>query len=746
MKKFIRLGEKIAKVSICGNDISRYSIVLDGKLTDLKAPPYMALPNVAKAASVLQEYVFKITDIQIPILYHNFPLQTDYEIRIGKTNRNGALDNIGFADDDYAIKTEYGNVTINGGKRGVLYGVYTFLEKYLGVRFFTKNCERILNQERFDIGEIDFSRKMQFEYRDICCWTGWDPDFSVKSKINGSFSRNLRPEDGGMIGFSGGFKGLAHTFEWLVPRELYADHPEYFALTESGERDPSGLCLNNDEVLNIALQNARSWLKEESDPRIISVSINDGNVAYCRCEKCRALLEKGGNDTDNVIQFVNKMQRGLKEDYPKVSVVTLAYAVCKNTPKIIKPDDDVIVQVCGMGVRNVPFSESVERYEHGETELKYNAEYVRLVEEWSAIAKKIYVWDYPYYYKVINTPFPVLHTLLKNIRFFAEHRAKGMYINGETDCAEFTELKFYLLAKAMENPYMTEEEYNRHFDEFLEGYYGAGWKYVKEYIALSEQSCSYITTNKEPAENIPLPKKPSGTLDDSFLQRGNALFRRAFDMAENDGERRRVRKSWLQLDYYELYSYMDEKMRIATEEEKRALIERNRKMYDELRNLGITRVGERTFMPVVKNFAQSPFEHIYWDYEAVTGDRNNEKYDRELYVLIPFNNRVVGEKINFECLYKTNNENEEGYLGVYADGKIFDTSQNPTWTTSKQYEIISFKQAEITTAKIFSEKSGLPMDGQMLKFLPKHLKGVVLRVKRMDAGAYMFIRAPKIGL
>ena len=31
-------------------------------------------------------------------------------------------------------------------------------------------------------------------------------------------------------------------------------------------------------------------------------------------------------------------------------------------------------------------------------------------------------------------------------------------------------------------PYMTEEEYYTHMDEFLAAYYGGGWKYIRQYI------------------------------------------------------------------------------------------------------------------------------------------------------------------------------------------------------------------------------------------------------------------------
>lgn len=741
MKKFLRLGEKISNVSICGNDITKFSILIDGNLAGIKAPPCDCLPYIAKAASVMQDYIFKVTDVRIPILYHNFPLKTDYEIRIGNTNRNdfeGAL----FKDDDFHIKTVFGNVCIGGGKRGVLYGVYTFIEKYLGVRFFTKECERILYRPKIEIGDIDMFHDTVLEYRELCCWTGWDPDFSVKSKINGNFVRKLREEDGGSVGFAGGFAGLCHTFGHLVPIELFKEHPEYFALNEDGKRDPSGLCLRNANTFKVALKSAKAWLKKEKDPTLISVSVNDGNVAYCRCEKCRKIIEKGGNDTDNLFYFVNKMQRSLEKIYPKITVDTLAYGKVAVPPKKIKPDKNVMVRLCGGHIRNVPFIDTIKRFESGEKILEGDANYVKRVKKWGKICNKISVWDYPYYYRVINTPFPVFGTLLKNTRFFVDNHAKGMYINGQTECAEFTELKFYVQAKVMFDPFMTEEEYNNHVEEFLEGYYGAGWKYILKFIKLCEKTVKYSSAAREPIENIPLPKRKDGSYDETFIVKSNGLFKKAYDAALTDGEKRRVRKSWLQVEYFDLYSLMDIKMANATESEKAALIERNKNLYNELRNLGITRIGERTFMPVVKNFAQSPFEHVYWDFKSIVGDRNNETYEREVYVMIPVD-LPEGTKTDISFLYRTNNENESGYLGFYADGKINDTDINPCWHLDGQYREISFKQAEVASVYTVAEKLGLPLNGLMLAFLPRHLFGVVLRVKAMDAGGYLFVRSPR---
>ena len=70
------------------------------------------------------------------------------------------------------------------------------------------------------------------------------------------------------------------------------------------------------------------------------------------------------------------------------------------------------------------------------------------------------------------------------MQYYAEHNVKGMFPQGNRESAsgEFGELRAYLLAKLMVNPYMTEEEYYALMDEFLAAYYGDGWTYIRMYI------------------------------------------------------------------------------------------------------------------------------------------------------------------------------------------------------------------------------------------------------------------------
>ena len=108
----------------------------------LKAPPDVPLWT-EKAARVFRRYIYQISGAELPVYYDIYPLKREREILIGGTDRpcdGTAGEN--FSDDEYRIFVKDGNLIINGGKRGILYGVYSFLEKYCGVRYFTDTVEK----------------------------------------------------------------------------------------------------------------------------------------------------------------------------------------------------------------------------------------------------------------------------------------------------------------------------------------------------------------------------------------------------------------------------------------------------------------------------------------------------------------------------------------------------------------------------------------------------------------------------
>lgn len=739
-RKIYRLGEKIFNIRICGVDLNRYSIVVRSFATLVEEPPKMSA-WVTKAAEVLQEYLYKITDTYIPILHDDYPAQTEKQIAIGGTTcKFDDSSDILFSDDEYYLKSIDGNLVINGGKRGLLYGVYEYLEK-LGVRFFDKDCERIFaDKQVIEIGEMEERYLPQFEYRDLCDWTSWNPDFSVKMRLNGNFIRKLREEDGYSRGLSGGFEGLVHTFERLLPADRYYErNPEYFALNEQGVRDPSGICYNDENALNELVKNVFKWLDAEEDPTMVSLTINDGNPTFCHCEQCDKIYRKGGNETDATLAFLNKAAKKIREKYPKVEIDTIAYGKVASLPNYVKPDKGIIIRSCATrGAMGLPLHKAMRVNDNAKR-------YAQTLEGLLSLYNKVYLWDYPYNYSSITTVYPILHTLCANYNFYAKKGVKGAFVNGNANVGEFTELKVYLISKLLYRPTMSQKEFDRHLEEFLRGYYGKGWRYIKRFINLAQRySSKNYGMGSLPEEIIPIIRKEDGTVDRTFVDESRLLFEKAYRLAKTDGEKRRVKKSSLQVEYYDLYTTMDEIMQCGSEQEKFAVVERNKRLYDDLVHLGVPRVGERLFVPIVKNFKQSPLEWSYMNEECGWAcDRNRGKEARRTYVMI-VSDLPVGTKVNVEFTLRTNNENPRGYLGAFNGKEVVFSKWNPTWSQAGEYKKYSLSDTKITTTKQLMEVTGKPFSDPAIRILPLHLKGIIIAIEEMDSGAYVFIKDVKI--
>ena len=127
---------------------------------------------------------------------------------------------------------------------------------------------------------------------------------------------------------------------------------------------------------------------------------------------------------------------------------------------------------------------------------------------WGKICDRIYVWDYTTNFRYYIAPFSNFGAIRENMKFYHENGVRGMFPQGNSQSisGEFGELRAYLLAKLMWNPYMSEEEYSRHMNEFLKAYYGDGWVYIRQFIDKTTQlvanADSCINIYEEPLQSI----------------------------------------------------------------------------------------------------------------------------------------------------------------------------------------------------------------------------------------------------
>ena len=136
-----------------------------------------------------------------------------------------------------------------------------------------------------------------------------------------------------------------HAAGYLLPKELFESHPEYFRMNEKGERTPDmNFCVSNQEALEIVVKNAAALAKKlyRSEPNYY-FWLDDGINIHCRCPKCQAL-----NPSDQLLTVVNAMLKEIKKDRPDAKMAYLAYYDSMMLPEAVHQDEDIFIEYAPM--------------------------------------------------------------------------------------------------------------------------------------------------------------------------------------------------------------------------------------------------------------------------------------------------------------------------------------------------------------------------------------------------------------
>ena len=370
-------------------------------------------------------------------------------------------------DDGIVIRTIGDNLILMGDSgRGTLYAVYTFLEDYVGCRWWSSTASYIPSKPTLKIDDFRFGYVPPIEYRESFWYDAFDGDWAVRNKCNGNSSR-LDEKRGGKHTY----QGFVHTFYWLVsPDKYFQEHPEWFSEIEGKRKhDRAQLCLTNEQMRQELVKNLKVNLRNNPAATIASVSQNDWH-GRCQCENCLAVEQEEGSPSGPLLRFVNAVAADIEDEFPKVAISTLAYQYTRKPPTKVKPRHNVIVRLCSI---ECSFSEPLAD--------ERNKAFRDDIVGWSKICNRLYVWDYVTNFRHYVMPHPNLRVLGPNVKFFAEHNVKGLFEQGSynTYGAEMAELRAWVLAKLLWDPSRDGQEL---IDEFIKGYYGPAGPAVKRYL------------------------------------------------------------------------------------------------------------------------------------------------------------------------------------------------------------------------------------------------------------------------
>ena len=543
-----------------GNDISKYTIVY-GETASYNRDK--SARYAREAATKLSECIKKATGAELAVVKDSESEPLQYEILIGKTNREGA----GVTIDRELLAPESEYIEMQGDKlviasddvyESTFYAVYRFLEECMGYVSMGNGCELIASSIGLNVEDgYKFVDAPVSEYRMNYQWNGNSPE--------------LRSDETRYR-----FANIVHTLKEFSMPDFDASwefHLKYYL-----DEDP---CLSKSSNIENIIRSVK-LICSKTKNNLIWVTQCDG-TKYCKCDSCAQIYRTWGRCA-TYIQILQHVGNAIKEEYPNIRIVGLPYKYTHMTGAPLKvtvsdaeyekfkqnyterivpeqslvcPDNVILCVATDNACSSHPLGDtSCENISNN------NAKFEIEMQTWCQICKNIYIWDYLNGDKYEHQVFPVIHQIYANYQFYKKYNVKGFYMLGASyDYSDFSALKSYLIGLLSWDYNMTEEEYFDKVDMFLKAYYGNGWSYIREYIDATEElssKCEFHVWTKCHWDDIIKPDDYNKNIE--YLK---GLIEKALSLTDSEEEALNVMKLSVQIYYAELcvvyQNYLDEK-------------------------------------------------------------------------------------------------------------------------------------------------------------------------------------------
>lgn len=451
--------------------------------------PERAAPILRLAGDQLAFYLEKITGAKVPVKSKSSGNAAAFIL--GAKGAELAGFNLSKLDrDGYIIKTIGNKIIIAGvddpvinpakgqipnyNERGTLNGVYEFLERFGGVRFYFPGEYGTVVPRKKDwkIPQIDIIDRPDNTYRQIYygkenlgkvmrCYQGLtENDIRIHSMLQTRASTLKLPFGHGLANL-----GLVQRFG--------KTHPEYFALRSNGKRhngthivnrhDAAGqLCFSSNGLKQEIFQdvkaflsgkpassrgalmrNGRSgWQHSVFNRPFFNLGPNDA-MYQCRCAQCKPVFAKGPQASSNLVwKFIADIANGLKKENIPGFVTMSAYSCYKEIPELDLPDN-ILIKYCTTG----PWDEDNPQQQ---------AEKLKQLNDWKKkLGHKLVL--HTYMCKTAGL-LPILSipgfTPDATGSFFkkAAPDISGALLEAGTDCWMFNFMNYYVFGKVMWDP------------------------------------------------------------------------------------------------------------------------------------------------------------------------------------------------------------------------------------------------------------------------------------------------------
>jgi hypothetical protein len=485
----------------CHPGAADITIVSSGKPGHVIVVPATATKNETKAALVLQDYIRRISGAK-PDIISESTYQEQAAIFIGNTTHGEQYNSRKIIGEGFYIATDNKQLYIHGGSgQGVVYGVYSFIEKYLGCRKYANVPSYTPDTKTIHIPANVFDlQNPQFIYRQVYYPAATDPEYLAWHKLQ-------QFED--LWGIWG------HSFFKIIPPATYfASHPEYYSLV-NGKRQPMQLCLSNEAVFQLTIDYLKKAISNNPDAIYWSIAPMDGG-GFCTCDNCKKIDAAAGGPQGSLINFVNRVAN----QFPQQKFTTLAYTYTSHPPKNITPAENVFIMLS-----------SIDAYREEPLRVAPSAAGFRKdLEGWAALTSNIFIWDYTTQFTNYLAPFPDYNNLQDNLQYFVSHQVKGVFSQGSGETySDMAALNSYLLANLL---WDVNQDSKTLTTGFLNGFYGKAGTWVATYL---QELINAVKTTKSKLDIYGNPVSDyKGYLSPALIDKYSQSLDKAEALAETD--------------------------------------------------------------------------------------------------------------------------------------------------------------------------------------------------------------------
>ncbi len=468
------------------------------------------------AATELQGYVLKATGAELPI---NPIIRTKSAFYVGGAcfadgEAQAILNRYAKLSDGFVlqIKEEEAVLAANSG-RGVIFGVYRFLERFLNVRFFNIDCEAVPRCDKIELTPALFQEEPAFIMRSYLtgklCWREGEEfrRYYLKMKQCNEHTSLNEAKYGGACSMYG--REGAHNMSRYVPFERYGKtHPEFYEITDSPFTGEYGYCtidLQNgitedgkvDEgmdvsVFKVVLAEMKKDILANPDKLFFQFEQEDGEICkqYQEGTPQAKILEKYGR-SGILMRFCNalavELQKWANEELGgrEIMLETFGYSYCADAPVKFEngkcvPIDETVVAVDNLVIRLA--QDANYAWNHFD---EHNTTFVKRMNAWRVVCKKFMFWSYDMDDSTHLWYFPSLHAIKKNVTDIKDYGATYLMYEASEGSPDHwqADMRGYIYANLMWNPYQSAQAL---YEEYMQNYYGVAAEGVKKIVAILE--------------------------------------------------------------------------------------------------------------------------------------------------------------------------------------------------------------------------------------------------------------------